>query len=164
MGRGSGGAAAVGAESQGVSVSDVPVVSSSDVAVLNTAITQLVSRTAPPARPVTMLYDRWARFAQSPARQRSDAELEPVLRAFAVAYRSAANGRVAVDDQDARILQLASGDPVSIELAGKQLDAALLRVGQSPGGPAPWYKNPLVLLAGGALAVKFLGKKGGKRK
>lgn len=153
----------MGRESQDVSEKrDVPVVSSSDVAVLNTAITQLVSRTAPPARPVTMLYDRWKRFAESPVRQRSDVELEPVLRAFAVAYRAVAKGRV--EDVDGRLTELASGEPIAIELAGKQLDLALARVGQQPGAAVPWYKNPLVLLAGGAIAMKYLGKKGGKKK
>lgn len=151
------------AESQGVTeVANVPVVSSSDVAVLNTAITTLVSRTAPPSRNVTTLYDRWARFSASPARQRSEAELEPVLRAFAVAYRAVARAQ-RLDDVDGRIVELASGEPIAIELAGKQLDAALARVGQQP-APDAWYKNPLVLLAGGALAFRFFGRKGGRKK
>lgn len=158
--RNRGSAAVAGA--QGVeNVTNVPVVSTPDVAVLNTAITQLVAQTAPPARAVTMLYDRWARFSASPARQRSEAELEPVLRAFAVAYRAVAKGRV--HDVDGRIAELASGEPIAIELAGKQLDTALSRVGQQP-APDAWYKNPLVLLAGGALAVRFFGKKKGGRK
>lgn len=136
------------------------VVSGADVSVLNAAIVGLANA-APGEKHARMLYDRWARFSASPARQRPDVELEPVLRAFAITYRAVAKGR----DVEPRIVELA-GEPVGIEVAGKQLDAALQRVGQastsstSSGG---WLKHPLVLIGGGLLAYKFLGKKGKRR-
>lgn len=138
------------------------VVSSADVGTLNSAITGLANR-APNVAPVRMLYERWAKFSASPARQKPDVELEPVLRAFAVAYRAV--GKHHAVTLDPRMLELAPGEAVAIDAAGKQLDAALARINGTKPGKTVGLKQ-LALIAGGAfLASKFLGKKSrGKRR
>lgn len=144
----------------GSSQVDALVVSGADISTLNAAIVGLANAT-PGEKHARMLYDRWARFSASPARQRPDVELEPVLRAFAMTYRAVAKGR----DVDPRIVELA-GEPMAIEVAGKRLDAALQSVGQAPASSTSsggWLKHPLVLIGGGLLAYKYFGKKGKRR-
>lgn len=134
------------------------VVSSADIDVVNTAIVGLANE-KPADRRGRMLYERWAAFAASPARQRSDQELDPVLRAFASTYRAARG------DASGRMAELA-GAPVSLEVAGKQLDVELARI--MPAAPSSSSssaaKSPWLLLGGAGLAWFFLRKKGGRRK
>lgn len=130
------------------------VVSSADIDVLNTAIVGYVNE-KPADRRARMLYERWASFAASPARQRPDAELAPVLHAFATTYRAARG------DASGRVGELA-GEPVALEAAGKRLDLELARVGQFGPKGADFMKKPWVLLLGGVLTYKLLKK--GKRK
>lgn len=141
------------------------IIQNPDVRRINQAIVALVSRTAPPSKSVTMLYDRWVKFTASPyAAALPDAALLPIYQAFATAYKviGYAHG-IQPADIDPRLLVLAVGDAsAGIERVGRALDQTLAAAERGGSAVAATIWKPLALVAGTALAIGF-ARRGGFR-
>lgn len=140
------------------------VIQNPDVQRINAAIVALISRTAPPSKPVTMLYDRWVTFTSSPYYVAlPDTTLLPVYQAFATAYKviALAHG-LSPADIDPRLLVLATGDAhSSIERVGRAVDQSLEAAKRGGTAVASAIWKPLALVAGTALAIGF-ARRGGR--
>jgi hypothetical protein len=132
----------------------MPIVLSPGLQKLNQGISNLMARTAPPSQPVTMLYDRWVRFLQTPSyAMLPDAALWPIYRAFAATYVVVARLEgIQPADVDASLLALAGYDAQrNLNQVGASLDKALnvavdgtKRVGGALFGPAALVIGVLV--------------------
>jgi hypothetical protein len=133
-----------------------------DVKRLNDAIVALLVRTVPPSRAVTMLYDRWVRFTQSPYfAALPDTSLLPIYKAFAGAYWAIARSQGAEPkDVDPRVIVLVAGDlNQSVEAAGKALDQTIQAAEKGGAAVASTLWKPLALVAAAALAIGWMRKR-----